>query len=117
MKGQHERSVQVGRVVSDKMDKTVVVAVERVVHHRLYGKAVRKLSKFKAHSKDNAYHTGDIVRIEETRPLSADKRWRVHSLVKRMESADIAAVSVADLPAPAEAAAEPEPTAQKDGQA
>jgi small subunit ribosomal protein S17 len=72
-----------GRVVSDKMNKTVVVEVSRQSPHPIYGKSVRRVSRFKAHSENNEYHVGDLVRIEETRPLSADKRWRVAELVKR----------------------------------
>jgi len=67
----------VGRVVSDKMDKTVIVAVETHKRHRLYGKTIRSVKRYKAHDEDNAGHTGDLVRIEETRPLSKEKRWVV----------------------------------------
>ncbi|MFA5368202.1 MAG: 30S ribosomal protein S17, partial [Dehalococcoidia bacterium] len=66
-----------GRVVSNKMEKTVVVVVEYYIPHRLYNKRVRHLSKFKAHDEQNACNIGDVVLIEETRPLSKDKRWRV----------------------------------------
>ena len=64
------RKVRVGRVVSDKMDKTVVIAVERRVRHRLYGKSMRHVTWFNAHDEANAYRLGDMVRITETRPLS-----------------------------------------------
>lgn len=66
-----------GRVVSDKMDKTVVVAVTRLFQHPVYKKTVKKVSKFKAHDEQNACKAGDTVKIIETRPLSKDKRWQV----------------------------------------
>lgn len=75
--------VRKGTVVSDRMDKTVVVAVERMVAHPLYGKQMAKRSKFYAHDENNEYRTGDVVRIEETRPLSKRKRWRVVELLER----------------------------------
>ena len=68
---------RVGRVVSDKMDKTVVVAIERLVKHRIYKKYIRKTMTVKAHDEQNACRVGDMVRIRETRPLSKEKRWRV----------------------------------------
>lgn len=71
------RTQKTGRVVSDKMDKTVVVAVESLRKHRLYKHTVRVTTRFKAHDERNECRTGDTVRIEETRPLSKDKRWRV----------------------------------------
>ena len=83
------RKVRVGRVVSDKMDKTVVVAIERRVHHRLYGKSLRRVTKFKAHDEQNAYHVGDLVRIVETRPLSHTKRWRVQEMVSQGQVAEV----------------------------
>ena len=83
------RKVRVGRVVSDKMDKTVVVAIERRVHHRLYGKSLRRVTKFKAHDEQNAYHVGDLVRIVETRPLSHTKRWRVQEMVSQGQIAEV----------------------------
>ncbi|MFQ5679406.1 MAG: 30S ribosomal protein S17 [Gemmatimonadota bacterium] len=79
------RKVRQGRVVSDAMDKTVVVAVDRVVAHPLYGKRMTRRSRFHAHDEDNEYRVGDIVRIEETRPLSKRKRWRIIELVERPE--------------------------------
>jgi small subunit ribosomal protein S17 len=78
------RKVREGYVVSDKMDKTVVVAVEARVKHRLYGKVLRQTSRLKAHDEANAAAVGDRVRVMETRPLSATKRWR---LVKILEKA------------------------------
>lgn len=71
------RKTMVGRVVSDKMDKTVVVAVERITAHRLYKKRIRRTNKYKAHDPENQAHAGDWVRIIESRPLSREKRWRV----------------------------------------
>lgn len=77
------RKIRVGRVVSDKMDKTVVVAVETLVRHPLYQRTVRQTRKFKAHDEQNACRVGDRVRIMETRPLSKDKRWRVVEILER----------------------------------
>ncbi|BBB91368.1 MAG TPA: 30S ribosomal protein S17 [Methylomusa anaerophila] len=78
-----ERKVRIGKVVSDKMDKTVVVAVERLVQHPLYHKAVKQTAKFKAHDENNESHTGDVVKIMETRPLSKEKRWRVVEIMEK----------------------------------
>ena len=78
-----------GVVVSDKMDKTVVVQVERVVAHPLYGKRLRRRRRYKAHDETNACHLGDRVMIEETRPLSKQKHWRVVRLLERREVAEI----------------------------
>jgi small subunit ribosomal protein S17 len=75
------RKVRVGKVVSDKMDKTIVVAVEEIVKHRLYNKTIRRTVKFKAHDETDQAKTGDTVRIMETRPLSKDKRWRLVEIV------------------------------------
>lgn len=77
------RKVRIGRVVSDKMDKTVIVAVETLVKHPLYGKIVRRTTKFKAHDEANSVGEGDVVEIMETRPLSHDKRWRVARIVEK----------------------------------
>ncbi len=77
------RKSRVGLVVSDKMQKTVVVAIERRVPHPVYGKMVRKTTRLKAHDEENSAKTGDTVRIMETRPLSKDKRWRVVEIVER----------------------------------
>ncbi|MHB8171522.1 MAG: 30S ribosomal protein S17 [Thermincolia bacterium] len=79
------RKVRTGRVVSDKMEKTVVVAVESLVRHPLYGKTVKSTKKFKAHDEENTSRKGDVVRIMETRPLSKDKRWRVVEIMEREE--------------------------------
>jgi len=73
----------VGSVVSDKMDKTVVVRVERLVRHPRYGKVLRRAKKYKAHDAKNECHVGDVVRIVESRPLSREKRWAVEEIVKR----------------------------------
>jgi small subunit ribosomal protein S17 len=80
---QGKRKTKVGRVVSDKMDKTIVVSVERLARHRLYKRVIRLTTKFKAHDEDNDAHIGDTVMIEESRPLSATKRWRLVRVVQR----------------------------------
>lgn len=77
------RKSKVGLVVSDKMDKTVVVRVERLVPHPVYKKYVKKRTTYKAHDEKNEYSTGDRVEIIETRPISKDKRWRVARLIER----------------------------------
>jgi small subunit ribosomal protein S17 len=77
------RLMKVGRVVSDKMDKTVVVAVDYRRQHPIYRKALRRTSRFKAHDENNDYQIGDIVRIEEIRPLSKTKKWIVRELIER----------------------------------
>jgi small subunit ribosomal protein S17 len=77
------RKTRVGVVVSDKMDKTVVVAVERVVAHPLYGRRMKITKRFKAHDEDNACRVGDQVRLVETRPLSRDKCWRVAEIIAK----------------------------------
>jgi small subunit ribosomal protein S17 len=79
------RKTRVGVVVSDKMDKTVVVEVKRLVSHPLYHKIIRRRKKFKAHDPDNACGVGDKVLIEETRPLSRDKRWRVKEIIEKAQ--------------------------------
>lgn len=79
------RKVRQGVIVSDKMEKTVVVAVETMIQHPLYRRTVKKTTKFKAHCEDNSAHVGDVVRIMETRPLSKEKRWRVVDIVKKAE--------------------------------
>jgi small subunit ribosomal protein S17 len=77
------RKTRIGTVVSDKGDKTVVIAVERRYAHPLYGKQVTRTTKYHAHDENNEYHVGDSVRIMETRPLSKLKRWRVVDLIER----------------------------------
>ncbi len=74
-----------GFVVSNAMDKTVTVAIERLVPHRLYKKGIKRTRKFKAHDEKNDCNVGDLVRIQETRPLSKTKRWRVVEIVKRAD--------------------------------
>jgi len=83
MEERNNRKVRQGKVVSDKMDKTVVVAVENRVRHPLYGRTLRRTNKFKAHDEANDCHVGDTVEIMETRPLSREKRWRVNRIVER----------------------------------
>ena len=80
---QNKRKTKVGRVVSDKMDKTIVVSVERLARHPLYKRVIRLTTKFKAHDELNDAHTGDTVMIEESRPLSATKRWKLIKVVQR----------------------------------
>lgn len=80
---QGKRKTKVGRVVSDKMDKTIVVSVERLARHRLYKRVIRLTTKFKAHDETNDARIGDTVLIEESRPLSATKRWRLVSVIAR----------------------------------
>ena len=77
------RKTRVGVVVSDKMEKTVVVSIERRVQHPVYGKMIRRTKRLKAHDERNDAKAGDTVRIMETRPLSKDKRWRVVEIVER----------------------------------
>jgi small subunit ribosomal protein S17 len=79
----NSRKVRVGNVVSDKMDKTVVVAVERTTRHPLYGKIIRKTKKYKVHDAGNECRIGDKVRIMETRPLSKDKKWRLVEIMEK----------------------------------
>ena len=78
-----KRKTRFGRVVSDKMDKTVVVAVETPQRHPLYKKVIMKTAKYKAHDENNECRVGDMVRIVETRPLSGQKRWRVAEIVTK----------------------------------
>jgi len=77
------RKTRVGVVVSDKMDKTIVVAIRTRVKHPLYGKIMNRTEKFKAHNEENSCGIGDTVRIMETRPLSKDKRWRLVEIVEK----------------------------------
>ena len=79
----NERKTRIGIVVSDKMDKTVVVAVKDLEQHKMYKKLIKKTVKFKAHYENNEAHVGDKVSIMETRPLSKDKRWRVVEILER----------------------------------
>ena len=81
----NQRKVRTGVVVSDKMDKTITVAVERLMRHPLYGKTIKRTKKFKAHDENNECKVGDIVTIMETRPLSRDKRWRLVKIVRKAQ--------------------------------
>ncbi len=83
MSERNERRVQIGKVVSDKMDKTIVVAVETYKKHNLYHKRIKYTKKFKAHDENNEAKIGDVVKIMETRPLSKDKRWRLVEIVEK----------------------------------
>lgn len=78
-----KRKERVGRVVRDRMEKTVVVAVERLVRHRLYGRVIRRTKRLHAHDEEGRARLGDLVRVIETRPLSATKRWRVVEVVEK----------------------------------
>ena len=77
------RKVRIGRVVSDKMDMTVVVAIEDSAKHPLYGKVVKRTVKIKAHDEENTCGIGDRVKVMETRPLSRDKRWRLAEIIEK----------------------------------
>ena len=77
------RAVKMGRVVSNGMNKSVVVAVDRLFEHRLYGKTIRRTSKFMAHDEQNECQVGDKVKIEETRPMSKRKRWIIQEIVEK----------------------------------
>ena len=83
MEERNLRKTRIGKVVSDKMDKTITVAIEDHVKHPLYGKIVKKTVKFKAHDEKNECGIGDTVKIMETRPLSKDKRWRLVEIVEK----------------------------------
>jgi small subunit ribosomal protein S17 len=82
--------LQLGTVVSNKMDKTVVVRIDRYKRHRLYGKTLRETRRYKAHDEKNECRLGDIVKIAETRPLSREKRWRVVEVVVKGDVAEVA---------------------------
>jgi small subunit ribosomal protein S17 len=79
----NRRKLRMGKVVSDRMDKTVVVSIERLVKHPIVGRYVRKRSKFKVHDEKNECRVGDVIRFMETRPMSKDKRWRFVEFVER----------------------------------
>ena len=83
MSDRNMRKTEVGKVVSDKMDKTIVVAIENSVKHKLYNKIIKHTIKLKAHDENNECKIGDKVRIMETRPLSKDKRWRLVSIIEK----------------------------------
>jgi small subunit ribosomal protein S17 len=91
-----KRKTKVGRVVSDKMDKTIVVAVERLARHRLYKRVIRLTTKFKAHDELNEAKVGDTVLIEESRPLSATKRWRLVQVLSRSGEAQASTEMVSE---------------------
>ena len=91
------KKVRTGKVVSNKMDKTVVFLVETLRHHPMYRKVVRHTAKFKAHDEDNACGIGDLVKIIETRPLSKDKRWKVVEILRKKEVAEIQPAEIADV--------------------
>ena len=86
---ERKRKTRLGRVVSIKMDKTVVVAVEKLWHHRLYKKTIRSTVKYKVHDENNECSLGDKVRMVETRPLSKYKRWRVAEIITKGEVAEV----------------------------
>ena len=79
----NERKIRVGKVVSNKMDKTIVVAIEELIQHKLYKKSLKRTVKFKAHDENNQANPGDKVSIMETRPLSKEKRWRLVQIVEK----------------------------------
>jgi small subunit ribosomal protein S17 len=79
----NRRKTRVGKVVSDRMDKTVVVSIERLVKHPTYGRYVRRRTKFKVHDEKNECRIGDVIRFMETRPLSKEKRWRFVEFIER----------------------------------
>lgn len=83
MEERNLRKVMIGKVVSDKMDKTVVVAVETSVKHKVYNKIIKRTYKLKAHDENNECKIGDTVKVMETRPLSKDKRWRVVEIMEK----------------------------------
>lgn len=83
MQEQGHRKERVGLVVGNKMDKTITVAVERLVAHPLYKKTIRRTRKYHAHDQENTCNVGDLVRIRETRPVSKTKRWRIIEVIKR----------------------------------
>ncbi|MGN0170428.1 MAG: 30S ribosomal protein S17 [Lachnospiraceae bacterium] len=85
MEERNLRKTRVGKVVSNKMDKTIVVAVEDNIKHALYGKIVKKTYKLKAHDEENTCNIGDTVKVMETRPLSKDKRWRLVEVMERVK--------------------------------
>lgn len=85
MKERGQRKVRLGKVVSNKMDKTIVVAVDRTVKHPMYGRYIRRTTKLMAHDEDRTCRMGDVVRVIETRPVSRRKRWRLLDVVERAE--------------------------------
>lgn len=117
IESQRGRKAKVGRVVSDKMDKTIVVSVERLSRHQLYKRVIRLTTKFRAHDERNEARIGDTVRIVESRPLSATKRWRMVEIVQRAGAGSTESI-VAEEPATIEAihaAAHPGRTGDTEG--
>ena len=94
---ERKRKTRVGRVVSDKMNKTVVVAVETPKRHPLYRKTIKRMVRYKAHDENNECTIGDTVRIEETRPLSREKRWRVAEIESRRKIAELDQMKEAEV--------------------
>ncbi len=123
-----KRKSRLGRVVSNKMDKTAVVAVETRRHHPIYKKTVRRITRYKAHDEMNECKPGDTVRLEETRPLSKEKRWRVAEIVIKAEQLEVRPVELETQPeedvtepevsvtGPEETVAEPEETEETQAQ-
>lgn len=111
---QRRRKIKFGRVVSNSMDKTAVVTVETFRHHPVYRKTVRRVTRYKAHDEKNECGLGDTVRLEETRPLSKEKRWRVVEIITRGEVVEVTPVELETqpeelVPEPEETGAESEP--------
>jgi small subunit ribosomal protein S17 len=90
------RKVKTGKVISDKMNKTVLVSVENTNRHPLYKKVIRHVKHFKAHDEKNECHMGDVVKIVETRPLSKDKRWKVVEILRTGEYAEITPAEISE---------------------
>lgn len=112
-----QEKLQTGTVVSTKMDKTVVVRIDRYKRHRLYGKTLRVTQRYKAHDERNECNLGDVVRIAETRPLSREKRWRVVDIVQKGDVAEIAPREIGEhILEEARAAAEAEAAEQRAAQ-
>jgi small subunit ribosomal protein S17 len=86
---ENNRKTRVGTVVSDKMDQTVVVSVQKLTKHPLYHKTIKRVVKYKVHNKNNESKEGDIVKIVETRPISKEKRWRVSEIIKKGETVEV----------------------------
>jgi len=86
-KGRHKRKIRVGKVISNKMDKSIVISVERLIRHPLYERVVRRTSKLVAHDEANECRVGDRVKVMETRPLSKTKRWRLVEIVEKVPEA------------------------------
>lgn len=107
------RKIRLGRVVSNKMDKTAVVAVESLRHHPKYGKSVRRVTRYKVHDEKNECAPGDTVRLVETRPLSREKRWRVAEIITRAKQIEIRPEEIETQPEVAEPEAVGEEAAEE----